>query len=133
MSIAEAYNIGAYLAEPMIGEDISEVAERAVSLANTKRVTTFFVFNSWLIVVGSNATIDEICASYEEKTSTSNVKVYFVKGMIPFEDLTWRSFFDAAEKAVWYSGMLQGTVCFTHMNKLVVVGLGSTVSEVCNL
>ncbi len=137
MSIAEGYEIGAYLPQPMVGESISEVAERAVSLANTKKVTTFFVFNySRLIVVSPNATIDEICASYEEKTSTSNVKVYLVKGMVPFDeddDLSWLGFFDAAERAVWYGGMQQGTVWFTYMNRLFLVGLGSTVDEVCDL
>ncbi len=133
MSITESYKVGAYLAEPMVGEDISEVAERAVSLANTKRVTTFFVFNSWLIVVNPNATIDEICASYKEKTSTSNVKVYFVKGSVPFEDLDWSNFFDTARKAVWYSGMLQGTVWAVHVNKLIVVGLGTAIDEAYNL
>ena len=136
MSIAKSYEIGAYLEEPMVGESISEVAERAVSLANTKRVTTFFVFNSWLIVVSPNVTADEICLSYDKKTSTSNVKVYYVKGMVPFgedDDLIWLDFSNVAKKAVWCSGMWQGTVWFVHMNKLVVVGLGSTVREVLNL
>ena len=136
MSITEAYEIGAYLARPIVGDLIPEVAEKAVSLANTKKVTTFFEFNSWLIVVSPNVTVEEICVSYDKKTSTSNVKVHFVKGMVPFDeddDLSWLGFFDAAERAVWYGGMQQGTVWFTYMNKLFVVGLGSTVDEVCDL
>ena len=133
MSIAEAYSIGVYLEEPMIGEDIREVAERATSLTSAKKVSTFFVFNSWLIVVGPNATIDEICASYEEKTPTKNVRIHFVKAAVPFEDLDWRSFFDTARKAVWHSGMLQGAVWAVHVNKLIVVGLGTTIDEACNL
>jgi hypothetical protein len=136
MSIAKSYEIGAYLEKPMVGESISEVAERAVSLANTKKVTTFFEFNSWLIVVSPNATVDEIFLSYDKKTSTSNVKVYYVKGMVPLgedDDLIWLDFSNVAKKAVWCSGMWQGTVWFVHMNKLVVVGLGSTVREVLNL
>ena len=136
MSIAKSYEIGAYLEKPMVGESISEVAERAVSLANTKKVTTFFELNSWLIVVSPNATVDEIFLSYDKKTSTSNVKVYYVKGMVPLgedDDLIWLDFSYVAKKAVWCSGMWQGTVWFVHMNKLVVVGLGSTVREVLNL
>ena len=136
MSITEAYKIGAYLPKPIVGDHISKVAEKAVSLANTKEVTTFFEFNSWLFVVSPNATVDEIHLSHEKKTSTSNVKVYYVEGMVPFgedDDLIWLDFSNVAKKAVWCSGMLQGTVWFVHMNKLVVVGLGSTVREVLNL
>ena len=136
MSIAKSYEIGAYLEEPMVGESISEMAERAVSLASTKKVTTFFEFNSWLIVVSPNATADEVCLSYDKTTSTSNVTVYYVKGMVPFgedDDLICLDFSNVAKKAVWCSGMWQGTVWFVHMNKLVVVGLGSTVREVLNL
>ena len=136
MSITEAYKIGAYLPKPIVGDHISKVAEKAVSLANTKEVTTFFEFNSWLFVVSPNATADEICLSHEKKTSTSNVKVYYVEGMVPFgedDDLIWLDFSYVAERAVWYGGESQGTVYFTYMNRLFVVGLGSTIDEVYNL